>query len=148
MNKRLDAVEERKQTEIAKLLEPGETIRSHCTFRLVQWSPRQEPSTAFLAKEDEAGAITLTLTERFLRIALFAFTLPLSVTITKHAAVGWTQVRLIDSSPRQQAIGRFHHVIQIVVGDEFLVLETRQREEAREFVSRLRGFLVLQQESS
>lgn len=148
MNKRLDAVEERKQNEIAKLLEPGETIHSHCTFRLVQWSPRPEPSTGFLTKEDEAGAITLTLTERFLRIALFAFTLPLSVTITKQAAVGWTQVRLIDSFLRQQTIGGSRHVIQIVVGDEFMVLETRQREEAREFVSRLKGFLALQKESS
>lgn len=148
MNKRLDAVEERKQNEIAKLLEPGETIHSHCTFRLVQWSPRPEPSTGFLTKEDEAGAITLTLTDRFLRIALFAFTLPLSVTITKQAAVGWTQVRLIDSFLRQQTIGGSRHVIQIVVGDEFMVLETRQREEAREFVSRLKGFLALQKESS
>ena len=147
MNKRLDAVEERKQNEIAKLLELGETIHSHCTFRLVQWSPRQEPSTTFLMKEDEAGAITLTLTERFLRIALFAFTLPLSVTITKQAAVRWAQVRLVDSFPRQQTIGGSRYVIQIVVGDEFLVLETRQREEAREFVSRLKGLLELQKES-
>jgi len=98
-------------------------------------------------KEDEAGAITLTLTERFLRIALFAFTLPLSVTITKQAAVRWAQVRLVDSFPRQQTIGGSRYVIQIVVGDEFLVLETRQREEAREFVSRLKGLLELQKES-
>lgn len=145
-NKRLDAVEKLKQIEISKLLEPGETIRTHCTFRLMQWNPRPEAATGFLTKEDEAGAITLTLTERFLRIALFAFTLPLSVTITKQSAVAWTQVRLIDSSPRQQTIGRSRHVIQIVVGDEFLVLETRQREEAREFVSMLKGFLALQKE--
>jgi hypothetical protein len=148
MNRRLDAVEARKQYEIAKLLEPGEMIHSHCTFRLVQWSPRQEALTAFLSKEDEAGAITLTLTERFLRIALFSFTLPLSVVITKQAVVGWTQVRLIDSSPRQQAIKGSRHVLQILMGDEFLVLETRQREEAREFVSKLREFLDLQKESS
>jgi hypothetical protein len=147
MNKRLDAVEERKQIEIAKLLEPGETIHSHCTFRLIQWSPRQGASAVLLKKEDEAGAITLTLTERFLRIAIFAFTLPLSVTITKQGAVGWTQVQLIDSSLRQQSIGGLRHIIQIVVGDEFLVLETRQQEEAREFVSRLKGFLELQKES-
>jgi hypothetical protein len=148
MNRRLDPVEERKQNEIAKLLEPGETIHSHCTFRLVQWSPRQESSTAFLAKEDEGGAITFTLTERFLRLSLFAFSLPLSVTITKQAAIGWTQVHLIDSFPRQRKIGGYRHVIQIVVGNEFLALETPQREEAREFVSRVKELVQLPKEAT
>lgn len=143
MNRRLNAVEERKQNEIAKLLEPGETIHFCCTFRLAQWSPRQECPTVLLTKEDEAGAITLALTERFLRIALFAFALPLTVTITKQATVVWTQVRLIDSFARQQTIGGSRHVIQIVAGNEFLVLETRQQAEAKEFVSRLKEFLEL-----